>query len=65
MFETPLNQKTVTIKLKRRYVIDLLLACDSIQDAAQKAGESGEKWIYLHDVLEEQLNSFDSKQENK
>ena len=65
MFETPVNQKTVSIKLKRRYVVDLMLACAEIQDAAQKSGESGEKWAYLHDTLKEQLNAFDAKQERK
>lgn len=63
MFETPANQKTVTIKLKRRNVIDMMLASTEIQGAAQKAGESGEKWVYLHDVLKEQLEAFDRKQE--
>lgn len=55
MFETPANQRTVTIKLKRCYVVDLLLLC-----AAQDT-KLGSKWAYLHDLLKEQLDAFDEK----
>ena len=63
MFETPANQRTVTIKLKRRYVADLLLACLRCAEAAKDGGESGTKWDYLHDTLREQLDAFDKKLE--
>lgn len=43
MFETPANQRTVTIKLKRGYVVDLLLACLRCSEAAKDGGESGTK----------------------
>ena len=65
MFETPANQKTVTIKLKRGYVIDLLLACLRCAEAAAAGGESGAKWDYLHDELREQLDAFDKKLEEQ
>lgn len=65
MFETPINEKTVTIKLKRRYVTDLLLACLRCAEAAKDGGDSGTKWDYLHDTLREQLDAFDKKLEEQ
>jgi hypothetical protein len=62
MFETPLNQKTVTCKLKRIEVCDLLIACTAISSAAKKDGETGHKWDNLHDKLKQILDSFDEKQ---
>jgi hypothetical protein len=50
-----LNQKTVTLKLKRIEVCDLMLACSALS-------EEGEKWIALHDTLKEILKDFDNKQ---
>ena len=63
MFETPLNQKTVTMKLKRRDVCDLLLACTAIsQDAKENGCSTPTKWDSLHDKLEAILDEFDKKQ---
>lgn len=61
MFETQINEKTVTIKLKHRYVVDLLLACETVGMAALAGHESAEKWDYLHDLIREQLDAFDEK----
>jgi hypothetical protein len=58
MFETPLNLKTVSLKLKRIEVCDLLLACTALSDATDNA----KKWSDLHDKLQEILNEFDKKQ---
>ncbi len=60
MFKTPLNQRTVTLKLKRRDVVDLLIAC-----AECGAAEEGSKWALLHDAIKQQLTNFDEKQEDK
>lgn len=65
MFETPANQRTVTIKLKRGYVVDMLLACLRCSEAAKDGGESGAKWDYLHDELRAQLDAFDKKLEEQ
>ena len=54
-----LNQKTVTIKMKRIELCDLILACTN---AMQNANDGGEKWKKLHDMLKEQLDAFDEKQ---
>ena len=64
MFKTPLNQRTVTLKIKRSYVIDLLVACTACRDAALAGGEVSTKWDYLHDVIQQQLTAFDEKQED-
>lgn len=62
MFETPLNLKTVTVKIKRIELCDLLLACSAISASAKDAGETGKKWDELHDKLKAILDDFDQKQ---
>lgn len=62
MFETPLNQKTVTLKLKRIEICDLLLACTSVSSALHDEGHSAEKWDALHDKLSQILADFDKAQ---
>ena len=59
MFNTPLNEKTVTVKIKRIDLCNLMLACTFLQ----ASGEGTTKWGKLHDKLEEILDDFDSKQE--
>lgn len=50
------NQKSMTLKLTRIDVCDLLLACTTVAD------ESGaEKWGKLHEKLLNQLDDFDEK----
>ena len=56
MFKTPHNEKTVTLKLKRIEVCDLLLACSLIADDS-----NAKKWNALHDKLKEILDDFDEK----
>lgn len=58
MFETPLNYKTVTLKLKRIEICDLLLATLA---AKQLANDGGKKWEELHDKLKTILDDFDEK----
>lgn len=53
-----LNQKTMTVKLRRTDVCDLLLACSC---ADRNAEDGGEKWKKLRDVLMDQLSAFDEK----
>lgn len=53
-----LNQKTMTVKLRRIDVCDLLLACSC---ADRNADDGSEKWKKLHDVLMKQLEAFDAK----
>lgn len=60
MFNTPLNEKTVTVKIKRIELCDLLLACTALDNATD---EETKKWAKLHDRLKEILDDFDSKQE--
>lgn len=58
MFETPLNQKTVSLKLKRIELCDLMLACTALDDAT----EDTKKWATLHEKLKAILAEFDKKQ---
>ena len=62
MFETPLNHKTITLKLKRIEVCDLLLACISVSSTLHNDGQSAEKWDALHDKLKQILADFDKTQ---
>ncbi len=62
MFETPLNQKTVTCKLKRIEVCNLLIACNAISNAMKNGEDKGKKWDELHDKLKQILDEFDKKQ---
>lgn len=56
MVKTMPNQKTVQIRIKRRELIDILLACNALSK------EAGDKWSELHDKLREQLDAFDRKE---
>lgn len=54
--KTPLNQMTVTLRLKRIDVCNLLLATTSLSE-----GENREHWKVLHNKLKEILDEFDAK----
>lgn len=62
MFETPLNQKTVSLKLKRIEICDLLLACTAISDSQKHDGQTAQKWDDLHNKLKAILEEYDKKQ---
>ena len=62
-FTEMLNQKTISLKLKRIDVCDLMLACLAVSDAMKQDGQTAEKWDALHDKLEKIINEFDEKQE--
>lgn len=53
-----INGRTVIIKLTRREVVDLLLACDAM------SAES-DKWNAIGDKIRKQLNVFDLKMEGR
>lgn len=57
---TPLNQKTVTVKMKRIELCDLLIACTALDE---ETNADNRKWAKLHDKLKAVLDEFDSKQE--
>ena len=50
------NETTVTLKLKRIDVCNLLIACTALSE-----GEHREHWNVLHDKLEKILNEYDEK----
>ena len=55
------NQRTVSVKLTRIEVCDLLIATTSIAQQLKKEGHTASKWEALHDKLSEQLTAFDAK----
>lgn len=56
--DKPNNSRTVTVKITRRELIDLLIACNAV---AYHADPAPNKWHKLHDKLREQLALFDLK----
>lgn len=61
MFETPLNQRTITLKLKRREVCDLLMVCTVLSANLKGQDDAGTKWDMLHDKIKAVLEDFDAK----
>lgn len=56
---TPINHKTVTVKLSR---IDLLNAIQAVRLVRDDVGESGwSRWNGVYDTLKDQLAKFDEK----
>lgn len=55
------NQRTVTLKISRLELCDLLIATTSIANSLEKDGHTARKWRSLHDKLQEQLTAFDKK----
>lgn len=52
----PLNQRTITLKLTRIEVIDLMIACTAVSEASD-----ADKWNTLHDKLAEYVAALDEK----
>ena len=57
-----LNEKTVTAKLKRIDLCDLMLACTCVSENLKDAGQPAEKWDALHDKIRAIIDDFDAKQ---
>ena len=56
-----LNCKTMTLRITRSEVIDLMVACLLCSSELEADFQSHEKWDLLHDKLEHQLLDFDKK----
>lgn len=55
------NRKTVTVKIYRAELCDILIATASIAHELKAEGHTATKWESLHDKLKEQLATFDAK----
>lgn len=55
------NEFKTTVKLSRRDVVDLMLACLIAQDSAM---DGGKKWKKLHEELQAQLDELDEQIDN-
>ena len=62
MSKVPLNERTVTVTMKRIELCDLLTACTSMMYLMNQTGNSPAKWSKLHDTLAEALKEFDKEQ---
>lgn len=58
-----LNGRTMTVRITRSEVIDLMVACLLCIDELEADFHSHEKWDMLHAKLERQLLEFDKKHE--
>ena len=56
-----LNGRTMTLRITRGEVIDLLLAVDVVTEELEADFQRHEKWDLLHAKLERQLQEFDEK----
>lgn len=56
--DKPKNFRTVTVKITRRELVDLLIACNA---CSENVNDPANKWNKLHDKLREQLALFDLK----
>ena len=56
-----LNGRTMTLRITRGEVIDLLLAVDVVTEELEADFQRHDKWDLLHDKLEHQLLDFDKK----
>ena len=57
-----LNEMTVTLKIERIKVTDLMIACTAAMASCREMGADGSKWYKLHAELKAQLDAFDKKQ---
>ena len=55
------NSRTVTVKMSRSDLCNLLMATTSIAQTLQEEGREASKWGALHDKLREQLDAFDER----
>ncbi len=63
MSKLPLNERTVTVTMKRIELCDLLIACTSLAHLMNQIGNSPAKWNKLHNTLAEALKEFDKEQD--
>lgn len=62
MPKLPLNERTVTVTMKRIELCDLLIACTNLAYLMNQTGNSSAKWNKLHNILAEALKEFDKEQ---
>lgn len=56
------NNRTVTLKMTRREVIDLMLMCNTIAyHLHQTDPATMEKWYKIRDKIHDQLQQYDKK----
>lgn len=57
----PNNSLTVTIKITRRELVDLLIACSACAACCESVSDPANKWNKLHDKLRQCLALHDLK----
>ena len=62
MDEIMLNERTVTVAMKRIDLCNLLKACSSMEYLLMQTGENAKKWHTLHEHLRNALETFDKEQ---
>ena len=59
------NAEIVNVQISRLELVDLMLACIGIEFNLVDSENSRKKWRQLHDMLEEQLKTFDAEFDKK
>ena len=58
------NNRTVTLKMTRAEVIDIMLLCNTIAYQLQQTDPSSmKKWDHIHNKIYDQLKQHDKKHE--
>lgn len=57
-----MNEKTLTVTMKRIDLCNLMLACTNTAQSLEAEGRTARKWRTLHDQLKAALDSFDAEQ---
>lgn len=58
-----MNEKTLTVTMKRIDLCNLILACTNTIAHLEANGKTAEKWYNLHDLLKDALEGFDAEQD--
>ena len=62
MDELMLNERTVTVTMKRIDLCNLLNACSNMEYLMRQTGNNAQKWHKLHEHLRNVLETFDKEQ---
>lgn len=62
MTDMPMNERTVSVSMKRIDLCNLMLACSNTAYLLEQNGKPATKWNALHDQLKAALDAFDREQ---
>lgn len=60
-----MNEKNMTVTMKRIDICDMMLACTIITQRLEAEGHTAKKWRRLHAQLKAALDSFDAEHKER